>query len=157
MADIDPVVLAQVAKLTAELDKRSRKHTELARYVDGGSPLPSAVVRAKVTRAYRNIMGISEAPWADLVVSSSSDRLEVAGIRDNNQATADVAWGHWQDNAMDLESKIAQNSILMDGRAYAMVWREPGSKFPEVTLDSMASMIVEFEEGSRRKRKIALR
>ncbi len=157
MPDIPSDVASDVKRLCTTLDARFRKHVDIAKYVEGGSPLPAAVVKAKVTRAYRNLMGVSEAPWADLVCSSTADRLEVTGLMDDDKSAADHCWGHWQDNAMDLESKIAHNSVLMDGRASALVWRQDGEDFPTVSLDNSGTTIVEFDEGSRRNRKQALR
>lgn len=143
-------ILRQVSRLSGRLDKQRAEHLKLDKYVEGRSPLPEAVVRAKVTRAYRMLMPMADAPWASLVVGSTQDRLEVTGITDTDSAVADAAWGHWQDNSMDMESKVAHNAILTDGRAAALVWKEPGEDVPKISLDNMATMVVEHEEGSRR-------
>lgn len=150
-------ILAQLVVLNTRLDRRYRSHRRLESYCDGNSPLPQAIQRAGVIRAYRMLMPTADAPWGSLVVGSTADRLEIAGIQDEDQDAADACWELWQDNQMDLESKVAHNSVLTDGRACALVWPNPDADFPEVSLDNSGTMVVQFEDGSRRKRKSALR
>jgi hypothetical protein len=157
VASIPNVVRKQLGLLLDELDKRAKEHRRLDRYYDGKSPIPDAIVRAKVTKAYRNLMPVSEAPWGSLIVDSTQDRLEVSGIRSEDTTTDDVVWRLWQENHMDAESKIGQGATLIDGRSHALVWREPGSAIPEVSLDNAATMAVMYREGSRRHRVAALR
>jgi hypothetical protein len=155
--EIPSNISSTVARLGARLDKQRHLHNLLESYVEGETPLPRAIVRAKITRAYRMLMPMSEAPWASLIVSSTQDRLEASGLNDVDKDVANACWDLWQNNAMDLESKVAHNSILVDGRAAAIVWREPGSDFPTVSLDNMGTTVVQFKEGSRRERTAALR
>lgn len=154
---IPNAVRKQLTALLTELDKRAKEHRKLDRYYEGCSPLPEAIVRAKVTRAYRNLMPVSEAPWGSLVVDSTQDRLEVSGVRSGDKETDKLVWGLWQENHMDAESKIGQRATLIDGRSSALVWRPPKSKIPEVSLDNSATMAVQYAEGSRYKRVAALR
>jgi hypothetical protein len=148
---------SQLTTLSKVLDGRRDQIRGLALYDEGGCPIPQAIVRARVTRAYRALMPISEAPWGSLIVDSVQDRLEVAGIKDeDNQAAADRVWDLWQENRMDAESKLAHRSALRDGRAFALVW--PGEdRQPEVTLDDASQMVVQYREGSRYRRTAAMR
>lgn len=149
---------SQLARLAAELDKRTRRHLKLEPYYEireGRSPIPAAIVEAKLTNAYRHLTGMSGMPWGKVVVNSKLDRLEATGISSGNKRVDDTLWGWWQDNAMDLESKLAHASALLDGRAHALVW--PRNGVPEVSLDDVTQMIVEYEPGSRRRRVAALR
>lgn len=156
-----PVVPAEIeaqrAKLDKELTQRAKRHAKLEEYYEGNCPLPAAVEKAKLTKAYRLLMPVSEAPWGSLVVDSTQDRLEVSGIDSGDDTVDEAIWGAWQDNQMDAESKIAQNATLVDGRSHALVWRPPGSDRPEITLDNAATMVVQYREGSRRHRVAALR
>lgn len=155
---LDPQVRNQLTRLNERLDRRYRQHRRLESYSEGEAPLPEAVRRAKVVKSYRMLMGTADAPWGSLITGSTQDRLEIAGLTDpEDQKVADGCMELWQNNQMDLESKVAHSSVLVDGRAGVLVWREPGSEWPEVTLDNMGTMAVEFEEGSRRKRTGALR
>lgn len=160
MAKIDPKLapyLAKISKLGAELDKRRRESMILTPYDEGDCPIPYAIGSANLTKAYRMLMPMSDAPWGSLVVGSSLDRLDVSGVQDkDNQAAVDAAWGAWQDNAMDDESKLAHHSALVTGRAFALVWWGDDGK-PEISLDNSEQMIVQYKEGSRRKRVAALR
>lgn len=146
----------QLSTLAAELQRRALLSRELNSYYDGSSPFPEAVVRAQMTRAYRLLVPMAEAPWGSLIVDSVQDRLEVAGIRSGDKKVDDAVWGVWQDNQMDAESKLAHNAALIDGRCFATVWPEAGGP-PQITLDNAEQMVVQYEEGSRRRRVAALR
>jgi len=159
-------LIAQVKRLSQELDKRVAKHATLEPYLEGNCPFPPAVSQARLTKLYRHLMPVAEAPWGSLVVDSKLDRLEVSGIRDVDQAAADRVWAEaWQTNGMDSEAKLGHGAALLDGRCYATVWPhsngEPVATFdgaaPDIALDDMTQMVVEFAEGSRRKRTAALR
>lgn len=149
-------LLGQVRVLARELLQRASMSRTLNSYYDGNCPFPTAVVRARMTSAYRTLMPMSEAAWASLVVDSVQDRLEVTGIRSDDDAADEAVWSVWQDNAMDAESKLGHNSALIDGRAFATVWPGPDGR-PEIVLDSAEQMIVQYREGSRRQRTAALR
>lgn len=148
----------QLAALSGELDKRAKAHKVQDAYYSGNCPLPKAIEHARVTKAYRMLMPLAEAPWGSLVVDSVTDRLEVAGIRspDGQAAVDDAVWGVWQDNQMDAESKLAHSAALISGRAFALIQPVVG-KSPEISLDSSEQMIVQYREGSRRHRVAALR
>lgn len=154
---IPNTIKKQLDSLLTELDKRSKKSRLLTKYLDGNSPPPDAIVRARVTKTYRNLMPVAEAPWADLIVGSTQDRLEVSGIKSEDSGTDKIVWDAWQTNQMDAEAKLGQSAALVDGRAFALVWRPPGSSDPEISLDDSSTMIVQYAEGSRRRRVAALR
>lgn len=139
-----------------ELDRRAKKHRLQESYYTGQCPLPNAVVQARVTKAYRMLMPMAEAPWGSLVVDSVLDRLEVSGIRSDSRAVDDAVWGVWQDNQMDAESKLEHSAALTSGRSFALIQPVPGES-PEITLDTSEQMIVQYIEGSRRRRVAALR
>ncbi len=148
----------QMKLMLPELDRRGRTHRRQEDYYTGRCPLPKAVERARVTKAYRMLMPMAEAPWGSLVVDSVEDRLEVAGIRspEGKEAVDEAVWGAWQDNQLDAESKLAHNAALISGRAFALVQPVEGGS-PEISLDSSEQMIVQYREGSRRHRVGALR
>jgi hypothetical protein len=153
----------QLTVLNAELDRRCARHAKVEPYFElceGRSPVPQAIVQARVTQAYRHLMGMSETPWGKVIVNSKLDRLEVTGIDSESDAVNEAVWGWWQDEAMDLESKLAHSSSLLDSRSHALVWprsRGPRKGTPYVALDDMTQMVVQYEEGSRRERVAAMR
>jgi len=152
-------LIQQVKKLSAELDKRVKRHERVEPYLEGNCPLPPAVQQARLTKVYRYLMPVAEAPWGSLIVDSKTDRLEVAGLRDTDQSVADQIWDQvWQPNELEDESMLAHGAALLDGRCYATVW--PGTSEddpPDISLDDSTQMIVEFAPGSRRIRLGALR
>lgn len=157
MPDVDALI-AQATRMSHELNRRSVQHRKIEPYYSGECPLPAAVTQARLTRAYRYLMPMADAPWGSLVVDTVTDRLEVTGLRDTEKGVADACWGVWQDNFMDAESKLAHNAAFIDGRAFALVWAEEGSEAPpEITLDDSTQMVVQYRDGSRRHREAALR
>ena len=148
----------QLASLGTVLAARARTERTLDKYYEGDTPLPEAIVRARVTKAYRMLMGLSEAPWGSLVVDSVQNRLEVTGINSGDKAVDSQLWGDvWQANGMDAESKLAHNAALVSGRAFALVWPDDDTQQPEITLDNSSQMVVKYREGNRRKRVAAMR
>lgn len=151
-------LVKQLNLLFPVLDKRGKLHRIQESYYSGACPLPKAVVQARVTKAYKMLMPMAEAPWGSRVVDSVQDRLEVSGIRspDDQAAVDEALWGVWQDNQMDSESKLAHNAALISGRAFALIQPVEG-KSPEISLDTAEQMIVMYREGSRRHRVAAMR
>jgi hypothetical protein len=150
----------QIDVLCEELDRRTARHNLVKSYVrrtEGGLPVPRAVAQMKRKNSYRDLMSISTSPWGKLIVNSKLDRLEVTGI-DTGDKDADARiWRDvWQANAMDLESRLAHRAALLDGRSHAVVWADADGN-PEVSLDDVTQMVVQYREGSRRHRVAALR
>lgn len=149
--------LKEVAKLTTKLDERGRHLRLLERYFEDKSPFPAAVTASKLTKAYRRLMPVAQAPWASLIVSSVLDRLEISGIQDENKDLATAVWAAWQANQMDSESKLANAAGLMAGRVFAGCWPDGPDEQPQVWLDPADQTIIRYAEGSRRIRRSGLR
>jgi hypothetical protein len=159
MPTIDELT-AQVKRLSKELDRRVARHRAIEPYYENDRDdlvLPPAITQARLTKVYRYLMPVAEAPWGSLVVDSKLDRLEVSGIQDDDEDVANAVWDVWQDCYMDSESKLAHSSALLDGRAFATVWPDPDTGKPDIALDDCTQMIVQYAEGSRHKRVAALR
>lgn len=170
----------QADRLMRVLDERKAEHDRVLPYskrVVGRAPIPDAVVAAKLVKAYTHLMAMCEMPWGKLVVASKLDRLEVngltvpddPGVPGSGQAAADRVWAEvWQENGMDLESKLAHKAALRDGRAHVIVWPRSrwesdgeggvlGADGPLLRLDDCTTTAVEYAEGSRAIRAAALR
>lgn len=148
----------QVTALASKLVERQHTERRLNRYYEGDCPLPPSVVNAKITRAYSMLIGMADAPWGSLIVNSVLDRLEVTGIRTGDSTLDHRLWSEvWQPNRMDLESKLAHNTALVSGRVFALVWPNPDTGKPEISLDTQSQMVIRYEQGSRRRRVMALR
>lgn len=147
----------QLDSMLTELEKRAKRCRLNERYLDGSPPVPDAIIRARVTKAYRNLVPLTSTPWGSLIVDAAQDRLEISGISSGDKHIDDLVWGIWQDNQMDAEAPLGHTAALTDGRVFATVWRPPGSDGPEITLDNAATMIVRYAEGNRRQREAALR
>lgn len=170
--DLEAAITMQIGRLLTELDKRRREHLRILPYAKRSSQqpaIPQAVTQAKLRLAYQNLMPMSEMAWGKLIISSKLDRLEANGIASPDRDVSEMLWERvWQENALDLESKLGHRAALMDGRAHATVWPAGqwlddgeggvlGADGPRVRLDDCTTMVVEYAEGSRQDRTGALR
>ena len=156
MPELDPMHKADLEDLGKRRATRAQTFVRLREYTRGCGPLPAAIEAANVTKAYRLLMPMSDAPWGDIVASAVANRLEVIGVDTGDKATDDLLWDEWRRNWMDSESSLAHTATLTGGRSYATVWPDKDGK-PEVILDSPESMIVKYRAGSRQARKAAFR
>lgn len=151
-------LLATLATMTTQLDKRSRQVRLLERYADDKCPMPAAITASGMTKAYRRLMPVAQAPWAALIVEAVLDRLEPSGLRDDPQRNATRVWSEvWQANNMDAEAPLAHYAGLLSGRVFAGCWPDGPDGQVRTWLDAADQMIVRYEEGSRRNRRAALR
>jgi hypothetical protein len=149
-------LLSQLKRLSTVLDQRAPVVKELDDYYDGIYPMPPLVQEARVTRAYKTLMALTDSDWPKLVVDAIEERIEVQGIRFGDSDADDEAWEIWQANGLDAESSMLHQAALTDGRAYAIVWAGKDSE-PQVTYEHASLCAVEYERGSHRKRKAAIR
>jgi len=152
----DSVLEEQLATIGAVIAKRARTEHRLDRYYEGDCPLPEAVTKAKVTKAYRMLVGLSDAPWGAVAVDSVLNRLQVTGISSGDKTVDNALWEVWQTNGMDAESQLANNAALVSGRSFALVWPDEND-YPEISLDNASQMAVMYAPGSRRRRQAAMR
>jgi hypothetical protein len=149
LSDLGP----QLIRLLDEQQKNCKAHRLNRKYKHGQAPIPKSVCDAKLTKAYKALMDQAQAPWGGLVVVSALDRLEVGGIRFGDKALEQRLWAEtWQANALDAMSKLAHDSALTDGRAFATVWRQRGEDSPEIVFDSAETMVVSYREGRHQPR-----
>lgn len=118
------------------------------------------------TAEYKRVFGKALAPvsdpWMSLVVSASAERLDVQGFRlggnDDEQLDADSdAWGIWQANDLDEDSGLAFTEAIKLGEGYLLVWGDPGSDIPRVTVEHPGQMVVARAPGNRREIMAALK
>jgi len=154
---IDATLQAMLNSMGKKLATRSARENLLDNYYSGLTPLPRAIMMAKVSKAYSMLMSQATAPWGATIVDAVSDRLEVTGIDSGDKSVDTALWGLWQDNQLDAESKLVHVSSLINGRAFGLVWPDEETGLPEFTFDNAAMMIIRYEEGSRRERVAAMR
>lgn len=155
MPELDSTHKADLEELGARKLRCAEGFRRLREYTRGSGPLPMAVVEAGVTKAYRLLMPMADAPWAAVIAEAVTDRLELIGVDTGDQGTDTSLWEAWRRNSMDSESSLAHTATLVGGRSYATVW--PGAGGPEVILDSPENTVVKYRAGSRRDRVVALR
>lgn len=148
----------QLKRYSDVLNARLGPASLLDDYYDGVHPYPPLVQEAKLKRAYRMLMELSPLNLPQAIVDATEASLEIQGVRFGDSEADKEVWELWQDNGLDAESGLLHQSVLTTGRAYAIVWGD-GSPDPQprVTLEHTSMCCVEYESGSRRKRRGALR
>lgn len=156
MPELDPTHKADLAELGEKQRKRAENFRLLRFYTRGNGPIPDAIREAGVTKAYRLLMPMSDAPWASVILEAVDDRLEVSGVHTGDDELDKALWGEWRRNGMDSESSLAHQATLTGGRSYAIVWPDENGE-PEIVLESDENVIVKYAPGSRRRRVVAMR
>jgi hypothetical protein len=155
-----PELMAQVTDSAAELDRRAHNYRRVEKY-KGACEIPLAIRRARVVNAYRMLMEFAQTNYGRLIIRAATSRMEVGGIRSGvkgglSDSADDAIWKLWQDNRMDSESRLGHDCALTHGRVFAIIWPDDDDQ-PRITLEDPATVIVEYEEGSRFERVSALR
>lgn len=153
----DAELIAQIAPMGGELDRRGRKFRLLEGYATGNCPLPTAVVRARVTKAYRMLMSMAQTNYGRRVIKAATSRMQVGGIRSGDDELDQKLWAIWQDNKMDAESRLLHDTVLTHGRGFAIIWPNADDSKIEIQIEDAATVIVEYRPGSRYERVAALR
>lgn len=136
-------------EMVTELAKRGKRYRRIRRYRTGDCPIPPAIQRARVTRAYQMLMALSPTNYARLIVKSATSRMEIGGIRTGDRALDRILWGLWQGTRMDSQSRLVHDDVLTYGRAFAIVWPsddEGEDALPSITFENMATVIVKYSE-----------
>lgn len=145
--------------LGAELDKRIKTATQLEEYVDNSHPLGKALSDAAQRNggAFRMLTALSREPWAAGIVAPVVEKLEIREIawasKDSTQALNTIL----RRNYFHHELSLAVDSAATTGRAFAIVWDENRDGKAEITIEGPTTCIVEYEDGSRHRRKCAMR
>jgi hypothetical protein len=170
-AVLQPEIAKQIDRLCKELLKRQAEHDRLLPYRKRTDQIaiPSQIATAKLTKRYLALMKMSQATWGKPIVAAKLDRLEVNGLTSPDKAVSLAVWdGVWQENNLNLMTRLANSDAMADGRAHATVWPASqwlldgdggvaGADGPGVTFDGSTTMIVEYAEGSLTRRTGALR
>jgi hypothetical protein len=140
-------------------------------YYCGDHPLPWLPSQAK--DEFRRILRMSRSNYMGLVVDATAERLQIDGFRfvlDLDQPAADLgveadpegtdaeAWRIWQANDLDAEADAGLLEAVMLGSSYTLVAPDPADPTtPLVTFEHPSQAIVEYEPGSRRRRRAGLK
>lgn len=108
--------------------------------------------------------------WMPLVIQAKTERMSVQGFRFGDEKEGDKdAWQMWQENGLDLDSRLLFVEAAKHGEAYLLVWPEKVSgtfgRFfarksgirPRITVEHPGQFIVAREPGDRRRRAAALK
>lgn len=156
-----PLTLEKAGRLAdvlmAELQSRSGAVRTATDYYKGKVPLrfASDQYRAYFEKTYR---GFSD-NWVAPVAESPVERLAVTGVKASGEITADKdLWEVWQRNGLDADSQLGFLGAGLGARAFCLVWGNPDDEeTPVVTFEDARQAIVQYEPGSRRRRRAALK
>jgi hypothetical protein len=143
--------------LATELTARSgdvRRHDQ---YYRGKHPLRFASEEFRKYCADR-YEGFSD-NWTQPVSDSPVERLTVTGVQVPGEVKADATlWEVWQRNGLDADSQLGFLGAGNAARAFVLVWGDPDDEdTPCVTFEDASSAVVQYEPGSRRKRRAGLK
>ncbi|MFR9796149.1 phage portal protein [Streptomyces sp. MS06] len=143
--------------LAAELTARSGTVLKHDRYYRGKHPLKFASEEFRKYCADR-YEGFSD-NWTQPVADSPVERLTVTGVQVPGEDRADSdLWQVWQRNGLDADSQLGFLGAGNAARAFVLVWGNPADEeTPEVTFEDASSAVVQYQPGSRRRRRAALK
>lgn len=156
MADMTPAAWLEL--LEHRLDERWARYMRLPdEMYEGRHPL--AFTTAKFREAFGALLQGMCDNWCQIVVASSVQRLKVTGFRFGSEQRADDdAWGIWQANGLDAESKMAHTEgVKLGESAWIVAPPERGSEVPRITAEHPSQVIVACDPGDRRRRLAALK
>jgi hypothetical protein len=140
--------------LLAKLEDRQPAIDKLHRYYDGSHDLPP--LPEKASNDIKNLRAHCVLNLCALVVDAAIERLAVQGFQFSEGDATDVWRDVWQPNRLDADSDLIHLEAMIARRAFALVWpNESGTV--EITPESPVEMLVDYEPGSRRRRRAAIK
>jgi hypothetical protein len=149
--------LVAVRRLCKKLDAQARDADVWRRYYVGEQPLKFA------SKEWREWFGVQYEGFADnwcaSVVDATAERQRWTGFRPYGVQKADKDLGRvMRTNGADIDFGLAATEAQYARRAFMTVWGNPDDEAtPIVDFESPSQMVLEYEAGSRRKRKAALK
>lgn len=148
---------ALVEALSSELTNRSSLVLRHDDYYRGKHPLQFA---SEEFRKYceDRYDGFSD-NWVQPVADAPVERLTVVGVKADGESKADAElWRVWQRNGLDADSQLGFLGAGNAGRSFVLVWGDPDDEeTPCVTFEDASTAIVQYEPGSRRRRRAAMK
>lgn len=98
--------------------------------------------------------------WCDIVAASPPERLGLQGIRlpDSDAEADDDLWRVFVENNGEAESSLAFLNSGIASTAYMSVWGDDDDpETPEMCFEDAREAIIEYEPGSRRRRRCSLK
>lgn len=164
MADPDLNPFELVADLSRELDIRARCVREACDWYDGRHPLPvpppgtpAAVRGSEAEAAFYAAAKLAITNMLPPIVDVPASAVIPEGFRFGEVSANDQdAWAIWQRNHLDADMPLAIHAAVKTGQSFVIVWPGPDG-LAEITPEDPSQVIVEYEAGSRRRRKAALK
>jgi hypothetical protein len=149
--------LVAVRRLCKKLDPQAKDADVWRRYYLGEQPLKFA------STEWRDWFGAQydgfSDNWCASVVDATAERQRWTGFRPYGEKKSDVDLGRvMRTNGADIDFGLAATEAQYARRAFGTVWGNPDDEStPIVDFESPTQVVLEYESGSRRKRKAALK
>lgn len=145
-----------IARLETELGRRRAEIQNRDDYYRGKQKLVFA------TDEFREIAADYYAGFADNwcapVVEALTERWRPIGVRTKGAKEPDEQLREWwKVSGAATDWPLAANTCATTARVFALVWSSDADGTPEVTFEDPRQAIVEYEPGSRRRRRAALK
>lgn len=144
------------SSLGQQLNWRMPLIRELRNYFNGIQPIKFSTKAWRET--YGEDFGMVTSNWCRIAIEAATERMSVMAFRFGGETNDDdEAWDFWQRNRMDLDQTVAYNDMLVTGYSYALVWPDPITSQPEITVEDPLHTIVELDAANRKRRKAAMK
>ena len=150
--DVD-VALRLTNRIYTRLSARRPQIRIQEDYRDGKQPLNFATEEWKKANASR-YAGFSD-NWCGTVISAEAERLKPTGLTGFDRAGA--LWDDLQRNEFDAQFAQGTHTALTSGRMYVIVWGDPDSQEPVVTVEHPANVEIEYDPENPRRRLAAIK
>lgn len=144
-----------VEKLILRLEKQARSVAEYRKYYDGDYSLSFST--EGYSREFGKMLEEISDNWMPLVVEAVSERMNVEGFRFGQNEGDAEAWDIWQRNFLDADSSLHHTALLRDGIGAVLVWGNPETDEPVITVEDSQEVYVQTVAGNRRQRTFAIK
>lgn len=143
---------AWVDRLCFTIDQRTPQMLKARQYYDGLQELKFATKKWRDT--FGEEFGMPAVDnWCGVVVDTVVERMCVQGFRFGDDPDADSdAWDRWQEDGLDLESKILHTDVVVTGYGYTLTWPDATTGKPTISIQDPLQTVVQMDPTNPRRR-----
>lgn len=139
-------------RLMHKLAARQRRFELLDSYVRSNPPLPTTPNKGAATEGFEFLRRISRVNWADIIVESVVERMNVLHFTGTDATAAAEAWRVWTRNEFHADEAQMYRTKATLGEAYGLVGSpdEQLGGVPRITFEDPRQMIAEIDVVDKR-------
>lgn len=145
-------------RLIVELGNRRQRYEMLDGYVRSNPPAPPKPAKGKSNAAFDYLRKISRVNWADIIVESVVERMNLLRFRTPTEDVASALWKMWSANDLDTIAGQLYRAKGTMGEAYVIVGPvDETLGAPRVTCEDPRQVITEMDPVDKRTPVAALK